>query len=1670
MKKSFRLIASLFMLLVVAIALTACSNKKYEQAMTNVSLLLDTTWDQNERLDDDNNSLGSFVNSDFTVPYEINVDGEIIGVSYEISGTGAAVVKNDSAKTVTIDVTQTGEAQKFTLTVTIEKVDPRSWEFNIDALDLSMEKTQAEIDAMNPMTYEEYAAAKSGDSIVIQGYITHPHDYSSSYANGSVWLQDDNGGYYAYRVKVNSQREWDTYFKEGNKIAIVGKKSPYGAWDEVGSGCTYYYIKDAEPKKYDFEDVTSLWGGLKPNSKEAQAVQNKKVTVTAKVASIDEYNSEDMTVGLTVNGQTGYGAYFKDSYLGALPENYLSDLEVGYTIEIEGIVSVTNDGENDVAQICPIDTDCYKITSKEVTDEDRVAAAKVAIINQGIESSYYATMANPFELITSYEASGNKNVSISYELKDVKGNGISLIDGNKLNVEVDGINNVSAKLVANLTCGEASDSYTFNISTKTDKDVMEEIKSQIEKEYDIPAAILAGSLNNIHELPKISTKGATVEYILESNNYIQLKQTLQSKSWYLQVVKDPDLEEPKSLVLTIKVTYDNPNLDTEVLTEVINKTVVVRKEAGSAIEDFYLYTGDGDKIEVEGFVSYKGEFSADYGNFCVYIADPEEGGYYAFRLKGTQETYDALNVGDYIVVTGEKSDDNYGQQINQGATFKEISTDKTYNSDAVDLAGNLANNEWMTLHTADYVTINAKVKEIKTSGFTGKSATIAVLKVGENEIDVAINTYLWNNGTNDSTNAILSKVNTSIVDMDVTVRGYLAEYNDRWQINIVSAEDYIPAEASTEDKLNIEINAIKALFAEAYATSATITLPANGSTNKDVALSYVLDGTYTTVTLEGGKLTINPTNNEEIKIKVTAKLGDVVKEEIITFTVSNKPLTEKTQAEIDAMKPMTYSEYAAAKSGDKILIQGWITHPHDYSSSFANGSVWLQDDNGGYYAYRVKVESQNDWDKYFKVGNKIAISGEKQPYDDWDEVGQGCTYYYITDAETKTFDFVDKTDVLTSNDAKSDPVNALQNQKVKVTGIVTSKDEKFSDKDYNIKLTVGSNVYTVYFKDSYLSFTEEDLAGLTIGDTFTIEGIMTVGDVSKDEKNPDIQARLCPISVDCYKKHESSTETATSVLAKELESLKENLSLIPSGIYNDTEVKEYELYQSTDDRVEISYEVASESVANVATIQNNKVTFANLPVELGNVKIKATIVVTLSSEDTASGNYEIDVMVRQDSLSNWENYHYAAAGDAIEASGVVVASGLNGSKGTAIVQDENGAYLVQNSSAKDWWMTKFVAGHNVTLSGIKDISSSKHVFTVNEDGVTLGEVAAASVVAKDVTSIVQEGKLNPNDHPELEAMYVSVTGEYKVDGNKEYLYVGEERIQYYDDWSFPKINTNFVENGTYKISGYLQRYNSIFEISPLFGDEDIELISIPNSSKINVELETIKTLFESSYTKDETINVYANGKTYEDVVLSYTLEGDYTSVSYTNNVITISPKDDKEEISLKVVASIGEDQSEIVIKFTTQVSTVVEGETVTLKVSCSSNTYMSGENDAANLNLDPEKISIVGIKNGYTQNFPYMHVIDNCVKLYGISGKSGQSLKIDTLDGRNIIKVVINVKANKDGGSISVTGATENIALSTSYQDVVVNYIEGVNSITIHNEATSAIQVWISSIQITYAA
>ena len=719
MKKSFRVLASLVMLLVVVVAVAACSNNsKYEKAMTNVSLLLDNTWDSNEKFDDNNNSLGSFVTSNFTVPYEVNVDGEVIAVAYSVSGSeNAKVNKDDATKTVTIEVSQTGEVQKFTLTVSIEKVEAKSWEFNIEALDLSMEKTQAEIDAMNPIDYATYAAKKSGDSVVVQGWITHAHDYSSSYGNASVWLQDDNGGYYAYRVKVASQREWDEYFKVGNKIAISGKVSPYKvsdnySWQEIGSGCTYYYIKDAETKTFDFADVTSVWGAVKPSSETAIAYQNQKVKVTAKVASVPEYNAEDMFMDITVNGQTGYTVYFKDAYM-SWDNSLLADLQVGYTIEISGIVSVGSDG----AQICPISVDCYTVTSTEVTNQDRVDAAIAEVGRQNIASSYYASLKEPIELITSYKAVGDVNVPITYELKVEAGTGISLTD-NKLMVEVDPTTASKATLTATATLDGAEErTQTFNIVTKTNKDVVEEeIDALLGESY--PSMI--SSENILNRIRLYKSDRATITYELKNADdaqYVKIGQ-YSSGVYYVEVNDTTFPSVTTQITVVATVAYGTGE---NVVEETAEISFLCIDSVDNLTEfDSYYYAADGANVSFSGVVTY-----ASYTKPMALVQGEDGAVYVYFKTSNlSQEEFDELFViGNKVSLKGTKDIFN---GLNQFVVAKASDVKVEANAQTLPTYTNITS---LVQEGADLSRYQGMLVEIKNATYTSSA-----FKVGDNTL------------------------------------------------------------------------------------------------------------------------------------------------------------------------------------------------------------------------------------------------------------------------------------------------------------------------------------------------------------------------------------------------------------------------------------------------------------------------------------------------------------------------------------------------------------------------------------------------------------------------------------------------------------------------------------------------------------------------------------------------------------------------------------------------------------------------------------------------------------------------------------------------------------------------------------------------------------------------
>lgn len=172
-------------------------------------------------------------------------------------------------------------------------------------------------------------------------------------------------------------------------------------------------------------------------------------------------------MGISIGGEE-YSVFFKSNYMGSIPSSILDDLEIGYTINVSGFTSISNEA----LQFCPVDANGIEVTSRTVTDQDRVNGAVADVQNQNINSVYYDSLSQPVTLLTETE----NGCTVEYALSDVKGSGISLTN-NQFNVTVDYATASRATLTATITKGDAeAKTVEWKISTKTDKDVFDSLK------------------------------------------------------------------------------------------------------------------------------------------------------------------------------------------------------------------------------------------------------------------------------------------------------------------------------------------------------------------------------------------------------------------------------------------------------------------------------------------------------------------------------------------------------------------------------------------------------------------------------------------------------------------------------------------------------------------------------------------------------------------------------------------------------------------------------------------------------------------------------------------------------------------------------------------------------------------------------------------------------------------------------------------------------------------------------------------------------------------------------------------------------------------------------------------------------------------------------------------
>lgn len=687
-KKILTVLGSVFLSVFAVIALVACSDSNAgEEAINRLSLLLDL---EVEKAKD--NGLAS----NLEVPYSIEVDHKEYEVTYTTNlGDNAKVVPNledEDNKVYIIEITQTGEEQKLTLTAEVAK-KTKSWEFTIAKKDVSMLKTQAEINAMaNLKTYAQWAEANSGTEVVIQGWITHACDYRTA-GDACVWLQDENGGYYGYRVKC-TQKDFNEYFKVGKKLALAGKVSPYGGWQELGAGGTYYVITDAEDKTFENEDITSIWKANKATDKAALATQNKKIKVTAKITSVPDYSSSQMSIGLSVDGNE-YTAFCKSNYF-TIPKNFIDDLKVGYTVEISGVGAVSSNK----AQICPTSGDAIKVVSREVTPQDLVNGAVAEIKKQNISTTYYDSLDKAIELVTKT----NDDCNVAYALSDVKGTGISLVD-NKLSVTVSNTEVSSAKLTATITKegAEKPATYEWKITTKTDKDVIADLKKAVANQSitTVFEPVSKDARQELLEVVSPSKKEAKVVYSVPENEYIKVG-VKKSGTPYFEILKDvPAEEKAVKIVLTATITYN------ETLTETVTFTITV----GVPAENPMLEKAEDVKVDQPLLIKFtQGNLKKDF-----YLTGLIENHYCATteKIEEAKNFYlEAVDGGYHIWLLGADGKKQYMNVIKNGTYINAVFEEKassvwTFNTTLKTFTTKLDNKDYFlgTKNDASYTTL-----------------------------------------------------------------------------------------------------------------------------------------------------------------------------------------------------------------------------------------------------------------------------------------------------------------------------------------------------------------------------------------------------------------------------------------------------------------------------------------------------------------------------------------------------------------------------------------------------------------------------------------------------------------------------------------------------------------------------------------------------------------------------------------------------------------------------------------------------------------------------------------------------------------------------------------------------------------------------------------------------
>lgn len=1112
---------------------------------------------------------------------------------------------------------------------------------------------------------------------------------------------------------------------------------------------------------------------------------------------------------------------------------------------------------------------------------------------------------------------------------------------------------------------------------------------------------------------------------------------------------------------TIKVTAKGDGVnytDSEPVTKTYDAEAPAPAEVMTRAE--FIAAADSSSVAVAGKVSAMTAVTKnDVTSYNVYLQD-NDGGYYAYGVAAIPE---GLAVGMEIKVSGNKTVYNGLNEITN-ATI-EI-TDNTVSAvTPIDVTGKIGNNDELLALQSSLVTVNSAVITSVTVD-AKKNRTNVVLTVGDKTVTFYIGGSQVVDATQQSAITESFKANEG---KTVDVTALVSLFSNTAQL--------IPANA--EPITNIH-------------TDVAVQLP--------VPVVEIDDNGVVTVTVDANA------------VKAVYTIGDAT--EPVDYDANNKPVLTKGQtitvtaigdgtaySDSDAVVKkyigvMTHAEYAAAAKDAEVCVKGIVT-------AFSGKNVYLQDGDGGYYAFKSTAVPEN-----LAVGMEVKVTGVKDVYKSFeaakfalDEIINATIV--ITNATPATVAPVD----VTSKVGNEDELKVLQNTLTIVKGVtITSVKTTQSDgKDRtNVTLTIDGKTITFYIGGTQM-ITEQQQKDVAAnfkkyeGKVADVTGIISL---SGNNLNL-IPANATPISNVVLEKLnaptieiDEDTGVATVIAAETKGGDKlfvsvdgaefteydaENKPVVPYG-------KTIRAYASDTTENYADSEEAS-ATYNVAQVKITETPEFTIGATSGTVRITKTVEHATGYRYTvldADGNAIAD---KTDILYDSEHQPVLEDGQSIKFKSVGGGKYLDSDYGEEVkfvktntlrtpelTVDRNGnvswqatdggsfTYKIKDKDATDYntpvenvdknnRTVKLTDGQTIQVMAVRDeaVEGQQHSLWSEE----LTYKAPVQRTAPEITSFERN--------------------ETTADGKVLLKWTTADGIEYALSLNGAEAVT--VENGEVEIA--IADYTSIELIalgtdgepqaegdySNLFADSvatDVEKEAnltkytiFYDGYKADIELEALTTV--SLIVDDEEITLPANGATYSDVEFTWSIVGgDKDYAILTDNSLTVMASDVTagETITLKATVT-GKDtlykEFAVLIK---------AGETATMSYTANTTTNMSADvNNAETVGLDKTIFNVASTK--HSGNVQVGLNKSGVIKLYSYNAVT-LTLTINADERYKIGKLTVNLSAGSQSALLIKADGKE-IASST---DGI--YFVNAKSIAFSNTSGSVIDI--KSITINYLA